>query len=101
MAVTSGSSIVSKANSRLKRLIANGYFPSELPPTFTSKDFGAHAIELAALWTPVQIKRFWTKPEHYSIPKYGDARRILSIVNPINQLLVSRLISENWNDIKL
>lgn len=89
-----------KADIRLKRLISNGYFPSELPPTFTTKNFGKLAVDLAALWQPAQIKRFWTKPEHYSIPKYGDARRMLSIVNPINQLLVAQIISQNWPAIK-
>jgi hypothetical protein len=47
-----------------------------------------------------KIIKFWTKPEHYSVPRYGLARRQLSIVNPVNQLYVSHLISSNWQPIQ-
>lgn len=35
-----------------------------------------------------------------SIPRYGEARRKLSLVNPVNQLHVSHLIAENWTHIR-
>lgn len=81
----------------LKRLLSAGYFPSELPPPFTTQKFGQSAVVFAAKWNPVQIRKFWTAPEHYSIPRYGQVRRKLSLVNPVNQLHVAHLISDNWS----
>ena len=88
------------ANLRLKRLMANGYLPAELPPPFTTVDFAHHAAALATVWDQKTIRSFWTAAEAYSVPRYGHARRKLSIVNPVNQLHVAHLISENWNAIK-
>ena len=85
---------------RFRRFIRAGYFPAELPPPFTTRTFAQEAIELTKVWNGVDIRKFWTSPEHYSIPRYGQIRRKLSLVNPINQLHVSHLISENWNEIR-
>jgi hypothetical protein len=85
------------SQARLRRLLARGYFPSELPPPFTTMDFGRHAHEFMSAWDVNKIiKKFWTRPERYPVPRYGDARRVLSVVNPINQLCVAHLISTNW-----
>jgi Reverse transcriptase (RNA-dependent DNA polymerase) len=86
---------------RLRRLIATGYFPAELPPPFTTRTFAQHAVDLTKLWDGAGIRKFWTSAEHFSIPRYNQVRRKLSIVNPINQLHVAHLISENWDAIKL
>lgn len=88
------------AEMRLRKLLRRGYFPAELPPPFTSETFAASAVAFAAKWDSAKIRKFWTAPESYSIPRYGDARRKLALVNPINQLHVAQLIAENWNDIK-
>jgi len=85
---------------RLSKLLRRGYLPAELPPPFTSDTFAASAISFAAKWDATKLSKFWTAPETYSIPRYGDARRKLAIVNPINQLNVARIMAENWNDIK-
>lgn len=90
----------SPENARLTSLLSRGYFPNELPPPFTTESFGAAAPEFAASWNDEKIRsKFWTKPEHYTVPRYGHARRMLTIVNPVNQLVVSRIISDNWTDI--
>lgn len=85
---------------RLQRLLSAGYFPSELPPTFTTYKFGLYAHEFKHAWQGKKIAKFWTKPEQYSVPRYGLARRQLSIVNPVNQLYVAQLISDNWFEIR-
>jgi hypothetical protein len=86
---------------RLQSLLARGYFPSELPPPFGTAHFARHAVEFARKWDGEKIhNKFWTKQENYSVPRYGHARRMLSIVNPVNQLHVSNLISKNWNAIR-
>lgn len=84
------------SEARLQRLLSRGYFPSELPPPFTSFDFGRHAPAIASELDLPKISKFWTKPEQYSVPRYGHARRALAIVNPVNQLLVSQIIASNW-----
>ncbi|SMP54187.1 Reverse transcriptase (RNA-dependent DNA polymerase) [Novosphingobium panipatense] len=85
---------------RLKKLLRRGYFPAELPPPFTTDSFADNAAAFAAKWEGAAIRKFWTAPEVYSIPRYGDIRRKLSLVNPVNQLHVAHLISTNWSDIK-
>lgn len=85
---------------RLNRLLGCGYFPNELPPPFTTADFAKYSCELAQKWDGEKIRKFFTRPEGYSVPRYGHARRTLSIVNPVNQLHVSDLISSNWWDVR-
>ena len=89
------------SEARLRRLIGRGFFPSELPPPFTTADFAKHAVEFAGKWDGEKIRsKFLSRPESYSVPRYGHARRMLSLVNPINQLHVSDLISKNWAAIR-
>lgn len=89
------------AEMRLRKLLRKGYLPAELPPPFTSETFAASAVSFANEWNAQKIREnFWTAPESYSIPRYGDARRKLALVNPINQLHIAQLIAENWADIK-
>lgn len=86
---------------RFRRLLSHGYFPSELPPPFTSEDFAKHADAFAAKWNLDNVMgKFWTSPEVYSIPRFEHARRRLSIVNPVNQLVVARLIAHNWKHVR-
>jgi hypothetical protein len=85
---------------RFKRLISAGYFPAELPPPFTAANYANHANTLSNLWSENEIFKFRSSPEHFSIPRHGKIRRKLSIVNPINQLLVSRLVADNWIEIR-
>jgi hypothetical protein len=88
------------AETRLKRLISNGYFPAELPPPFTTERYAEHAVDFSKSWDSKAVQNFWTAPESYSSPRYGHARRKLSIVNPVNQLYVAHLVSENWDTIQ-
>ena len=88
------------AEMRLRKLLRRGYLPAELPPPFTSETFAASAVSFGAKWDAEKIRKFWTAPESYSIPRYGDARRKLALVNPINQLHIAHLIATNWPDIK-
>ncbi|MBK8457568.1 MAG: RNA-directed DNA polymerase [Phyllobacteriaceae bacterium] len=87
---------IKPSEARLWRLLAAGYFPAELPPPFQTENFAASAVHFSTKWNHEEICKFWTKPEHYSSPRYGHARRKLSIVNPINQLSVAALLAENW-----
>lgn len=91
---------ITSGQTRMESLISWGYFPEELPPPFTTKLLGQSASEIISSLDKKDVIQFWSTPENYSIPRYGHARRKLSIVNPINQLYVSYLIAENWLEIK-
>jgi hypothetical protein len=84
---------------RLTRLISHGYFPVELPPPFTAEGYAVHAVEFSKKWSAKAIKGFWSAPESFGSPRYGHARRKISVVNPVNQTLVASIISDNWDDI--
>ena len=88
------------SHSNLRHLLSNGYFPVELPVPFTTSDFGRHAVAFASAWDGKKIRKHWTIAESYNVPRYGHARRKLSLVNPVNQLHVAHLVSENWDAIK-
>lgn len=85
---------------RLRRLLASGYFPSELPPLFTSHQLAQHAPDLIQEWHPRRVEEFISRPELFSVPRARRVRRQVSIVNPINQVLLSNLIAENWSSIR-
>lgn len=92
---------MAEADERLTKLIRSGYFPAELPPPFTTATYADNAVTFSKKWPGDDIRgRFWTAPEIYSIPRLGDVRRKLSLVNPVNQLHISHLVSANWPDIK-
>lgn len=91
---------INPVEERLRRLVERGYFPIELPPTFVTAEYAKHAWRFASTWDPTKIRRYWTAPEHFSIPRYGQMRRKLSIVNPVNQLHVAHLVSSNWKAIR-
>ena len=84
----------------LERLLGAGFFPAELPPSFTSVQFSKAASGLLEKWKLDEIKNFWTEPETLTVSRYNTVRRRVSIVNPVNQLLVAKLIADNWPDIE-
>lgn len=87
---------IAPSRARLQRLLSRGYFPSELPPPFTTVDFARHSVQFATQWVGRDIRSYWSRAETYSVPRYGHSRRSLSIVNPVNQLHVCDLIANNW-----
>jgi hypothetical protein len=91
---------MSKTN-RLRSLLATGYFPEELlPPPFQTFDFARHRTVIGKAWAAVPNHYPKTSPEIYSSPKQQGWRRDFSIVNPIAQFHVAKLIADNWTTIK-
>lgn len=86
---------------RLKALLGAGYFPEELPPSFTTAEFAKYRRAIGAAWSALQNYPNYpkTNPERYSIPKVTDWRRELAIVNPISQYHVAKLIADDWQQI--
>ena len=94
-----------------RALLAKGYFPKELPPTFTTFDFGTHAEDILQSWEQSGI--YCRKPhrsnrncynykltdaeaETLSMPKRGYERRHIHITHPVPQALICCEMSENW-----
>ena len=86
---------------RLKALLGAGYFPEELPPSFTTADFAKYRRAIGNAWAGLQNYPDYAKtsPERFSIPKVTDWRRELAIVNPIAQYHVAKLIADDWPQI--
>lgn len=110
---------------RLTALLSLGYFPKELPPVFTTIDFGQHSKEIIDEWRLKSV--FSTEPckakstgkgnkklsgsyiyrlkdaevEIISIPKKGYERRNLHVTHPVPQSLLAYEISSNWKSIEL
>lgn len=86
---------------RLKALLGTGFFPEELPPSFTTADFARYRRVIGAAWAAIPKYPSYptTSPERFSIPKVTQWRRELAIVNPIAQYHVAKIIAEDWQDI--
>lgn len=106
-----------------RALLSKGYFPKELPPVFTTEDFGSLSQDVLVRWksdgvfkidtkslgkTPCKKKRrdAYTyflesaEAEILSKPKRGYERRNLHITHPIPQALLVKEISDNWKEIQ-
>jgi len=105
----------------LSALVGQGYFPKELPPTFTTTSFGQHVIAILKDWKCDKIysiddkyrlkktkkkkagsytyKLPYTDAEIISMPKKGFERRFLHITHPVPQALLSYEIARHWRRI--
>jgi hypothetical protein len=101
-------------------LLSKGYFPKELPATFTTESFGRASEEIledwerAKLFARIQKKKNKNKykskaygydlpkaeMEIISTPKSGFERRNIGITHPIPQALLASEISENYATIQ-
>ncbi len=108
------------SNDIVKVLLSRGYFPKELPPTFTTESFGSSAPELIEQWRSDEIfkeKRDYktrdkkkkrgaygygisaAEVENLSIPKKGFERRSLNITHPIPQSLLTYELAKSWRKV--
>lgn len=104
-------------------LLAKGYFPKELPPVFTTSDFGMLSGEIVSDWSNSSVFKLNTKglgktpsnkrrsgsytyhltcaePELMSKPKRGYERRDLHITHPVPQALLVDEIANGWRNIQ-
>ncbi len=74
-------------------LIGKGYFPKELPPPFTTQS-------LAVALSPGIPNHFnnkkWCGSITYNLARPASLRRKLTLVHPLPQVRLSKLISDNW-----
>lgn len=95
------SSIALSKNDRLKLLLAEGFFPSQLPPCFTSYALAERFSKVTSRWNTLKPNRCIedTECERYSVARVGHSRRPISIPNPVSQFYLSRFIVDNWGKI--
>lgn len=88
--------------SKLRRLLSSGYLPAELPPPFSSQSLGdafptLNQLYVSDLWASLNKEKFISKPSFHSLARVGSLRRKLSILNPINFIILASSISANWH----
>lgn len=89
-------SISMTKDQRLLALLGAGYFPDELPPPFTTASFAKFRKAIGAAWSAIPGDYPRSVAELFSVPRAKGFRRDLSIVNPIAQYHVAKLIADDW-----
>ncbi|MFG1319135.1 RNA-directed DNA polymerase [Xanthobacter autotrophicus] len=86
---------------RLRRFLEVGYLAEELPPPFVSHSIARFRQALLRDWSAeATYATFRSRPEQFTIPRYGAARRRVTIPNPINFYRLSAVISNGWVEIR-
>ncbi|MCF7846664.1 MAG: RNA-directed DNA polymerase [Candidatus Gracilibacteria bacterium] len=88
-------------NIPLKEFIKYGYFPKELPPSFSTENFSEKISQLSNFFEPICA----TKPVLFNIPKSGFRRRTLHLPNPLGYIsavqLITNLNSLPWQNTEI
>lgn len=82
-----------------KALLSRGFFPRELPPTFTTAGFGEVVNAAWGTMAPVFRGRGATQIRH-SLARTGALRRLLSIPNPIPYANLCAEVAAGWQEIE-
>lgn len=94
---------------RFRRLISHGFFAPELPPCFVSEDL---AIYRESLWRSIEeipasssrqqpgARQYISEPAWFYFPRYGRDDRKHGVINPISYLAISKVLSENFIDLR-
>jgi hypothetical protein len=92
-----------KARELTGRLLANGFLPDHLTPSFTSASLPTayrQILDYLRPLKPTRRKKTGSYPRakvvRHSVPKQRLSRRYLSIPNPVHHVLVARAIATNW-----
>jgi hypothetical protein len=90
-------------NARLfPKLLTHGYFPRELPPTFSSFNYGELVSKnwstFSSTFDEARLKAHWMT---HTAPRSGLLRRDLEIPNPIVFGVLSAEIANQWKSIRL
>ncbi len=85
----------------LKELLEKGYFPSELPAPFTTRDYAAAICNPSLPSTHPYTygkkgPKYNSKCAVFNLARRGKLRRTISIPNPINYYHSAKSIADNW-----
>lgn len=79
---------------RLRRLLDRGFYPAELPPPFQTRRFSDVRTSFAPKAGYAGATTFFDGATFR-----GNLRKF-GVINPVNYFLLSRFISDQWNDIR-
>lgn len=85
---------------RLHALLLRGYFPDELPPPFSTTRFATYRKAIGIAWSSLPNDYPSSAPENFSIPRAKGMRRNLSIVNPVAEYHVAKIVADDWVEIR-
>lgn len=92
---------------RFRRLLSHGYFAPELPPCFVSADLAKFResiykkiINLPKYKDKPAFQSFISEPSWFYFPRFKKDDRRHGVPNPISQLLLSKIISENYINLR-
>lgn len=80
----------------IKRLLQYEFFPTELPPCFTSSDLATHAKEAVNLTN--NVRQDYSIPLTYSGYKSQSARRKFAVPNPYHYCKAADFLVKNESD---
>jgi hypothetical protein len=82
----------------LDELLSIGYFPRELPLSFSTSNFAAKLLANRGEWPnePAKVAKMCT----YSLAKAGGLRRILSVPNPVCHVQLCDSLVSRWEEIQ-
>lgn len=85
---------------RAESLLSKGYFPSQLPPAFSTQQLAPHLAALQLAWSVNQpkAKAPACKPELFSVARAGHQRRMTSLTNPVPQTFLATFVAKHWSD---
>lgn len=93
---------------RTERLLAIGYLPSQLPPSFVTRDLATQHAAFYAAWLALQDlpkkgvalvpKAPSSKAELFSVARVGHQRRSTSLPNPVAQTYLATHVSAHWGE---
>uniref|UniRef100_A0A973WJX4 RNA-directed DNA polymerase n=2 Tax=Bradyrhizobium quebecense TaxID=2748629 RepID=A0A973WJX4_9BRAD len=93
---------------RLRRLASHGYFAPELPPCFVSEDLARYRTSILAAIDALPLTRrgdpahyaFVSEPAWFYFPRFGKEDRRHGVPNPVAHLLLSRVLADNYVDLR-
>ena len=84
----------------LDDLLAEGYFPKELPPAFSTETFASLVVSSLQSLPASFRNSHWVRPASFSLAKTSGLRRRLTVANPIRFFILAELINTHWTSIQ-
>ena len=85
---------------KLINMLKLGYFPKELPPPFTTGEFGTLFENQPGLITQLANSSEQSHLARHSLFRAGNLRRLLSVPNPSPFLRLSKCLEDHWEDVE-
>lgn len=83
---------------KIKELLEKGFFPVQLPPSFTTRKFSENYKKFEGRWSAQRDPE--TRAEKFSVARSSYYRRVTSIVNPVSYFFLTKEISTYWSEIE-